>query len=167
MTLDRITTGFSPLIQIKARQLVERSGSARMGDDQHEKDAPMRRILLITALAAASALTLTVSTSPASAARYCLQGAGWGYPGSCQFRTFAQCRATASGTNAGCGINPRYAYARQGRTQQQPAVNNGWNNNGWNNNGWNNSGWNNSGWNGNPNNRGGLVGGSDAGTYRP
>jgi hypothetical protein len=47
-------------------------------------------------------------------------------------------------------------------------VNNGWNNNGWNNNyGWNNSGWNNPGWNGNPNNRQGLVGGGDVGTYRP
>jgi hypothetical protein len=45
-------------------------------------------------------------------------------------------------------------------------MNNGWNNNGWNNNGWNNNGWNNWGW-GNPNDRGGLVGGSDSGTYRP
>ncbi len=122
----------------------------------------MRRILLITTLATASALTLTVSTSPAVAARYCLQGAGWGYPGNCQFRTFAQCRATASGTNAGCGINPRYAYARQARAQQQPAPSYGWNNNGWNNNGW--YGFNQYG---NPNNRGGLVGGSDSGTYRP
>ena len=78
----------------------------------------MRRILLITALAVASALTLTVSTSPASAARYCLQGAGWGYPGNCQFATFAQCRASASGTNAGCGINPRYAYRSRARTYQ-------------------------------------------------
>jgi hypothetical protein len=124
----------------------------------------MRRVLLITALTVASALTLTASTSPASAARYCLQGAGWGYPGNCQFRTFAQCRASASGTNAGCGINPRYAYARQGQTQQQPAMNYGANTYGWNNNGWNNFGRNNYG---NPNNRGGLVGGSDAGTYRP
>jgi hypothetical protein len=78
----------------------------------------MRRILLITAFAVASTLTLTASTSPASAARYCLQGAGWGYPGNCQFRTFAQCRATASGTNAGCGINPRYASRSGARTYQ-------------------------------------------------
>ena len=78
----------------------------------------MRRILLIAALAVASTLTLTASTSPASAARYCLQGAGWGYPGNCQFRTFAQCRATASGTNAGCGINPRYASRSGTRTYQ-------------------------------------------------
>jgi hypothetical protein len=58
------------------------------------------------------------SLSPAVAARYCLQGAGWGYPGNCQFSTFRQCEASASGTNAGCGINPRYAFARQRRNQQ-------------------------------------------------
>jgi len=78
----------------------------------------MRRILFIAALAVASTLTLTASTSPASAARYCLQGSGWGYPGNCQFATFAQCMATASGTNAGCGINPRYAYRSRARTYQ-------------------------------------------------
>lgn len=78
----------------------------------------MRRILLISALAVASAFTLTASTSPASAARYCLQGAGWGFPGNCQFRTLAQCRASASGTTAGCGINPRYASRSGARTYQ-------------------------------------------------
>ena len=47
------------------------------------------------------------------------------------------------------------SYARM-----QPGMNYGVNNYGWNNNyGRNNYG--------NPNNRGGLVGGSDAGTYRP
>jgi hypothetical protein len=124
----------------------------------------MRRVLVISALAVVSALTLTASTSPASAARYCLQGGGWGYPGNCQFRTLAQCRATAAGRGADCGINPRYAYARQGPSQQQPVNNSGWNNNGWNNWGWNN---NQSQYYGNPNNRGGLVGGGDVGTYRP
>ncbi len=125
----------------------------------------MRRILVIPVLAVTSAVALTASMSPASAARYCLQGAGWGYPGNCQFRTFAQCQASASGTTAGCGINPRYAYARQGRSQQPPIMNYGANGYGWNNNGWNNNfGWNNYG---NPNNRGGLVGGSDSGTFRP
>jgi hypothetical protein len=55
-------------------------------------------------------------------------------------------------------------------TRMQPTMNYGGNNYGWNNYGWNNSGWNNYGWNnyrGGPNSRGGLVGGSDAGTYRP
>jgi Protein of unknown function (DUF3551) len=128
----------------------------------------MRRFLF-TSLSAISLLATIGSVSPAVAARYCLQGPSWGYPGNCQFSSLRECRATASGTNASCGRNPRYAYARQrGNVGAQPPVNNGWNNNGWNNNyGWNNSGWNNPGWNGNPNNRPGLVGGSDVGTYRP
>jgi Protein of unknown function (DUF3551) len=125
------------------------------------------RHLMFTALSAILVSATIAPVSPAFAARYCLQGSNWGYPGNCQFSSLRQCRAAASGTNAGCGINPRYAFARQ-RQGQPPAVNNGWNNNGWNNSyGWNNSGWNNPGWNGNPNNRGGLVGGSDAGTFRP
>jgi hypothetical protein len=123
----------------------------------------MRR-LLFTALSAILLLATIGSVSPAVAARYCLQGPNWGYPGNCQFSSLRECQATASGTNASCGRNPRYAYARQrGNVGTQPPANNGWNNNGWNNN----SGWNNPGWNGNPNNRPGLVGGSDVGTYRP
>jgi hypothetical protein len=47
--------------------------------------------------------------------RYCLQGRIWGYPGNCQFSSYAQCMATASGTDAYCGINPQYAFARQQR----------------------------------------------------
>jgi hypothetical protein len=47
--------------------------------------------------------------------RYCLQGRQWGYPGNCQFSSYAQCMATASGTDAYCGINPQYAFARQQR----------------------------------------------------
>jgi hypothetical protein len=119
------------------------------------------RHIVFTALSAILVSATIAPLSPAVAARYCLQGSNWGYPGNCQFSSMRQCRAAASGTNAGCGMNPRYAFARQGQGQQ-PAVNNGWGNPGWNN-----SGWNNPVWNGNPNNRGGLVGGSDAGTYRP
>jgi hypothetical protein len=52
------------------------------------------------------------------------------------------------------------SYARM-----QPAPNYGANNYGWNNSGWNNNYG--SRYYGGPNNRGGLVGGSDAGTYRP
>ena len=49
---------------------------------------------------------------PASARDYpyCLQGHEWGYPGNCQFSSYEQCMATASGTLAGCGINPRMGY---------------------------------------------------------
>jgi hypothetical protein len=46
---------------------------------------------------------------------YCLQGQRWGYPGNCQFQTYEQCRVTASGTIDDCGINPRFAFAPQGR----------------------------------------------------
>lgn len=44
---------------------------------------------------------------------YCLQGRQWGYPGNCQFSTYQQCQATASGTDAGCGVNPRVAFGSQ------------------------------------------------------
>ena len=46
---------------------------------------------------------------------WCLQGRDWGYPGNCQFATYPQCMATASGTFSYCGINPAYAYAYQRR----------------------------------------------------
>lgn len=45
--------------------------------------------------------------------RYCLQGRIWGYPGNCQFSTYEQCRATASGTYAYCGENPMYLFHHQ------------------------------------------------------
>jgi hypothetical protein len=59
---------------------------------------------------------------------YCLQGRRWGYPGNCQFQTYEQCRTTASGTVDDCGINPRFAFARQGRGRggQQPYPYQGW-----------------------------------------
>jgi hypothetical protein len=63
-------------------------------------------------------LATIASLSPAVAARYCLRGSNWGYPGNCQFTTLQQCRASASGTNAYCGVNPRYAFARQRPAQQ-------------------------------------------------
>ena len=61
------------------------------------------------------------SAGPAAARdfKYCLQGRkNWGHPGNCSFSTRAECMATASGTGATCGINPRYAFARQRSGQQ-------------------------------------------------
>jgi len=59
------------------------------------------------------------STSPSPGGTwpdsYCLQGRVWGYPGNCQFNSYAQCMATASGTDAFCGINPHHAFALQAR----------------------------------------------------
>jgi hypothetical protein len=79
----------------------------------------MRRRVSLAVLATISALTAVGSISPAGAEaiqdRYCLQGRPWGYPGNCLFSSYAQCMATASGTLAYCGINPRYAFARQRR----------------------------------------------------
>jgi len=72
----------------------------------------MHRFLLA---AASAALVLAAGPTPAAAQDYpyCLQGIVWGYPGNCQFTSYAQCMATASGTDAYCGINPRFAFARQ------------------------------------------------------
>jgi hypothetical protein len=58
-------------------------------------------ILAIATLIGASTLVATQNGA------YCLQGGEWGYPGSCQFSTYAECITTASRTNAACGRNPR------------------------------------------------------------
>lgn len=81
----------------------------------------MSRRMSLAVLAAISALTAVASSSPADAGqdRYCLQGRQWGYPGNCQFSSYAQCMATASGTDAYCGINPQYAFAQQRRGPRQ------------------------------------------------
>ena len=77
----------------------------------------MRGSVSLAVLATIAALATVGSISPAPAEaiqdRYCLQGRTWGYPGNCQFSGYAQCMATASGTDAYCGINPLYAFARQ------------------------------------------------------
>lgn len=81
----------------------------------------MRCKVLIAVLATVSALTVAGSISPASAGQdsYCLQGRQSGYPGNCQFSTYQQCLATASGTSEGCGINPMRAFAQQRRGRYQ------------------------------------------------
>jgi hypothetical protein len=70
------------------------------------------RSLIVVALTAASAFVVTAAASPAQARdfAYCLQGEEWGYPGHCQFASLDECQATASGTSADCGINPRVAF---------------------------------------------------------
>ena len=72
------------------------------------------RVLIVAALSVMAGLGS--STSAMAQDRYCLQGRTWGYPGNCQFASYAQCMATASGTQAYCGINPRYAQARRYRS---------------------------------------------------
>ncbi|KWV58349.1 hypothetical protein AS156_34700 [Bradyrhizobium macuxiense] len=73
----------------------------------------MRRLAPLALAFMLSVTAFAVSTDAASAAKYCLQGRHWGFPGNCAFHTRAQCMASASGTFATCGINPHYAFARQ------------------------------------------------------
>jgi len=51
---------------------------------------------------------------------YCLQARNKGYPGDCQYSSYAQCMVTASGQGGSCGINPQYAFARQQRGDYRP-----------------------------------------------
>lgn len=78
------------------------------------KEIEMRRtILILASFAALIAATFPTAQAHATSDRYCLQGRMWGYPGNCQFASYQQCQATASGTSAYCGINPRYAFSPQ------------------------------------------------------
>ena len=82
------------------------------------------RPVLFAGLAAASLVVIAMPISPglartrvpvASQPRdlYCLQGRTWGYPGNCQFSTYDECNASASGTDAYCDVNPQYLFARR------------------------------------------------------
>jgi Protein of unknown function (DUF3551) len=82
----------------------------------------MRRRISLAILTAVSALTVVGSISPAAASEgakdsYCLQGRRWGYPGNCQFSSYQQCMASASGTVDYCGINPMKANVPQRRVR--------------------------------------------------
>jgi hypothetical protein len=61
--------------------------------------------------------SVTVATPPDL---YCLQGVIWGYPGNCQFSTYDQCMASASGTVAYCDVNPQHLFAEQRRGYWPP-----------------------------------------------
>ena len=74
--------------------------------------------LVMTALLAAGAATVAGPT-PAAAIVYpwCIQGGGWGVPGDCSYRSYAQCMAAASGRRVYCNINPRVAFGQQPRRE--------------------------------------------------
>jgi Protein of unknown function (DUF3551) len=83
----------------------------------------MRRNVVLAILATVSALTVAGSMVPVQAAKaiqdsYCLQGRESGYPGNCEFSSYPQCMATASGTGEGCGVNPM-KFQRQFRGGNQ------------------------------------------------
>jgi hypothetical protein len=71
------------------------------------------RATILTLLAAAAACTAVASPASARDYPYCLQGRQTGYPGECSYQSYAQCRASASGRQASCGINPRFAFGEQ------------------------------------------------------
>ncbi|MEY9676982.1 DUF3551 domain-containing protein [Bradyrhizobium elkanii] len=86
----------------------------------------MRYLQLIIAIAVSAMAGLSTADArnrteyvlPAIQDIYCLQGRAWGYPGTCQFSTYGQCMATASGTGGYCHLNPVYAF-EQHRWQQR------------------------------------------------
>jgi hypothetical protein len=74
------------------------------------EEVEMRQII-----GAAALVAVVFVAAPATAHDYpfCLQGRDYGYPGLCQFASYWQCEATASGTFSYCGMNPRFAYGWQ------------------------------------------------------
>jgi hypothetical protein len=50
--------------------------------------------------------------------RYCLEGNSWGYY--CEFSTYEQCKATASGNDGACTENRSYLFAEQRRGYWPP-----------------------------------------------
>jgi hypothetical protein len=79
----------------------------------------MRNATLATlALLTAAAATL-VGSGPAAAIDYpyCIQGGGWGIPGDCSYRSYAQCMASAAGRRVYCNANPRFAFGQQRRAR--------------------------------------------------
>jgi hypothetical protein len=75
------------------------------------------RSVFFVALAAPGILAGSAAPAAASNDAYCLQGPSWGYPGNCEFSSYEQCQATASGTGEGCGLNPAAAFAAR---QEKP-----------------------------------------------
>jgi hypothetical protein len=73
-------------------------------------------MLAVMGLVAAGVATIAGAT-PAAAIDYpwCIQGGGWGVPGDCSYRSYAECAASASGRLVYCNINPRFAFARAPR----------------------------------------------------
>jgi hypothetical protein len=77
----------------------------------------MRNATLAMLAAVAAAGATLAGAAPAAAYDYpwCLQGGRDAGPGDCSYQSYAQCQASASGLNAYCNVNPRAAFARQGR----------------------------------------------------
>ena len=70
----------------------------------------MRTLFLVLAT---SATIFATGVTPAAASeyRYCLQGEDYAGGGDCQFTSYLQCQAAASGRTAYCAANPYLAAA--------------------------------------------------------
>ena len=76
----------------------------------------MRKMVLTAMVLIGAGFASVAGTAPAAADfdyPWCVQGRGVGYPGDCSYQTYAQCQASASGRNVGCGINPVVAFRAQ------------------------------------------------------
>jgi Protein of unknown function (DUF3551) len=71
----------------------------------------MRKVYIVVLLFG----TLGIAPASAEGDRFCLRGFNAGYPGDCSFGSFAECKASASGTVQECAPNPRYAYSQPQR----------------------------------------------------
>jgi hypothetical protein len=86
------------------------------GDLAHRRTIMRHAMLAMVALMSAGAATMAGSgTAAAFDYPYCIQGRGWGIPGDCSYRSYAECMATASGRDVYCNINPRVAFGQQRR----------------------------------------------------
>jgi Protein of unknown function (DUF3551) len=80
----------------------------------------MRKIIGAAAFAAMAFTALPASAQDPYDYPWCLQGRIWGYPGSCNFTSYPQCQAAASGTDAYCGPNPQFYFDSQRRAASRP-----------------------------------------------
>ena len=79
----------------------------------------MRNAMLATLALLTAAAATVASSGPAAAIDYpyCIQGGGWGVPGDCSYRSYAECLASASGRRVYCNVNPRFALGQQRRAR--------------------------------------------------
>jgi hypothetical protein len=77
---------------------------------------------LATLALVAAGCAVIAGASPAAAFDYpyCLQCKQTGIPGDCNYASYAQCMASASGRDAYCAINPRVAFDRPAPRQRKP-----------------------------------------------
>jgi hypothetical protein len=79
-----------------------------------KEDQAMRKIVLAIMALTTAGVAGAVTSTPAAAGAWCVQGRDEGYPGDCSYASYGQCMASASGRNAYCGVNPRAAFRGQG-----------------------------------------------------